>query len=202
MPYTAGILMIVTGFAIMAFGLFLFYAWLPLLYGLIGLEIGLLVGKSLTGTVGAIAITLGIIGAVLFGAAAYFLEPYRRIMLGVFGGILVGLSLAVLLGIERLFGGAFATILALLCGLIGGFVLPRYFDLLVIAASSIGGAVMVITGANLILPDVELFDRARGGLLPILLTLVLAAIGLGWQFSNIEKWVHPSAGNHGGMLPR
>jgi hypothetical protein len=202
MPYTAGILMIVTGFAIMAFGLFLFYAWLPLLYGLIGLEIGLLVGKSLTGTVGVVAMTLGIVGAILFGAAAYFLEPYRRIMLGVSGGILVGLSLAVLLGLDRLLGGVFATILTLACGLIGGFVLPRYFDLLVIAASSIGGAVMVITGANLILPDVELFDRARGGLLPILLTLVLAAIGLGWQFSNIQKWVHPSAGNQGGMLPR
>ena len=51
MPHIAGILMIVTGFAIMAFGLFLFYAWLPLFYGLFGLEIGLLVGKSLTGTV-------------------------------------------------------------------------------------------------------------------------------------------------------
>jgi hypothetical protein len=193
MPYTAGILMIVTGFAIMAFGLFLFYAWLPLLYGLIGLEIGLLVGKSLTGTVGIVAIILGIAGAILFGAASYFLEPYRRILLGVSGGILVGLSLAVLLALDRLFGGVFATILALVCGLIGGFVLPRYFDALVIAASAFGGAVMVMTGANLILPDIGLFDRDAGGLLPILLTLILAAIGLGWQFSNIEKWVHHAA---------
>ena len=64
MPHIAGILMIVTGFAIMAFGLFLFYAWLPLFYGLFGLEIGLLVGRSLTGTVGATAIILGIAGAI------------------------------------------------------------------------------------------------------------------------------------------
>ena len=90
MPHIAGILMIGTGFAIMAFGLFLFYAWLPLFYGLFGLEIGLLVGKSLTGTVGATAIILGIAVAIFFGAASYFLEPYRRILLGVSGAHAAG----------------------------------------------------------------------------------------------------------------
>jgi hypothetical protein len=60
MPCTAGLLMIVTGIA-------------------------LLLGKSLTGAVGTIAITLGIVGAVLLGIASYFLEPYRRILLGVSG---------------------------------------------------------------------------------------------------------------------
>jgi hypothetical protein len=195
MPFTIGILMIVTGFAIMGFGLFLFYAWLPLLYGLVGLEIGLLVGKTLTGSVGATAIAFGIAGAILLGMASYFLEPYRRILLGVSGGILIGLALAALLALDRLFGGLFATILALGCGLIGGIVLPRYFDALIIAASALGGAVIVMTGANLILPNVGLFDRDAGGLLPMLLTLVLAAIGVTWQFSKIEKWVHHVVGS-------
>ena len=194
MPFTAGILMIVTGFAIMAFGLFLFYAWLPLLYGLVGLEIGLLLGRSLTGSVGATAIAFGVAGAILLGAASYFLEPYRRILLGVAGGILFGLSLAALMVLDRFFGGFFAIILALVCGLIGGVLLPRYFDALVIAASAFGGAVIVMTGANLILPNVGLFDRAAGGVLPMLLTLALAAVGVAWQFSNIERWVHHIAG--------
>ena len=83
MPFAAGILMVVTGFAIMSFGLFLFYAWLPLLYGLVGLELGLLLGKSLTGTVGTVAIMLGFGGAILLAVASYFLEPYRRILIGV-----------------------------------------------------------------------------------------------------------------------
>ena len=55
MSLTFGLLMLVTGLAIMAFGLFLFYAWLPLLYALIGLDIGLLLGRTLTGDVGATA---------------------------------------------------------------------------------------------------------------------------------------------------
>lgn len=202
MPHIAGILMIVTGFAIMAFGLFLFYAWLPLFYGLFGLEIGLLVGKSLTGTVGATAIILGIAGAILFGAASYFLEPYRRILLGVSGGILLGLSLAALMGLDGALGGFFGTILALICGLIGGFIVPRYFDSLIIAASAFGGAVLVMAGANLILPGVGLFDRAAGGVVPALITLALAIAGVSWQLSNIAKWVHPSAGHQGEALPR
>lgn len=202
MPHIAGILMIGTGFAIMAFGLFLFYAWLPLFYGLFGLEIGLLVGKSLTGTVGATAIILGIAGAILFGAASYFLEPYRRILLGVSGGMLLGLSLAALMGLDGRLGGFFGTILALICGLIGGFIVPRYFDSLIIAASAFGGAVLVMAGANLILPGVGLFDRAAGGVVPALITLALAIAGVSWQLSNIAKWVHPSAGHQGEALPR
>lgn len=202
MSFASGILMILAGLAIMSFGLFLFYAWLPLLYGLIGLEIGLLLGKSLTGAVGTIAIVLGIAGAVLLWMASYFLEPYRRILLGVSGGMLFGLSLAALLGLDNLLGGFFGTILALVCGLIGGFIVPLFFDLFVIVASAFGGAAMVMTGAHLLLPGVGVFDRAAGGLLPLLITLVLAAAGIGWQFRNLEAWIRSSAENQGGGSPR
>ena len=97
-----GLLLILCGLGIMGFGLFIFYAWLPLFYGLLGLEIGLLLGKWLTGDVGTIAIMLGVIGGLAAAASAYFLEPYRRILLGYWGGALVGLSLASVLGLERL----------------------------------------------------------------------------------------------------
>ena len=59
------ILLILAGLAIMAYGIFIFYAWLPLLYGLFGLEIGLLLGRSLTGDTGVLAIILGAVGAVI-----------------------------------------------------------------------------------------------------------------------------------------
>ena len=65
----------------MAFGLLLFYAWLPLFYGLVGLDIGLLLGRSLTGDVGSIAIILGVLCALVLAGAAYSIEPYRRILL-------------------------------------------------------------------------------------------------------------------------
>ena len=82
------------GLAIRGFGIFLFYAWLPFLYGLFGLEIGLLLDQWLTGDIGLVAIIFGIVGAVVLFGAAYFLEPYRRILLGLSAGALVGLSMA------------------------------------------------------------------------------------------------------------
>jgi hypothetical protein len=79
MSLSIGLLMVLTGLAIMAFGLFMFYAWLPLLYALIGLDIGLLLGPAFTGDVGTTAIVLGLASALILGAASYILEPYRRV---------------------------------------------------------------------------------------------------------------------------
>ena len=45
MSVLGALLLILAGLAIMAFGIFLFYAWLPVLYGLFGLEIGLILGQ-------------------------------------------------------------------------------------------------------------------------------------------------------------
>ena len=46
MSVLGAILLVLAGLAIMAFGIFLFYARLPFFYGLFGLEIGLLLGRS------------------------------------------------------------------------------------------------------------------------------------------------------------
>lgn len=190
MSLTIGLLMILTGLAIMAFGLFMFYAWLPLLYALIGFDVGLLLGRAFTGDVGTTAIVLGIAGAIILGAASYILEPYRRVLLGVSGGILFGLSVAAALGLDGWFGGFFGRVLALVCGAVGGLLVPRFFDLFVIGASAVSGAAMVMTGVNHILPGVGVFDRAAGGVWPPLVTIILAAAGVGWQLSNIAKWTH------------
>ena len=188
MSLAIGLLMILTGLAIMAFGLFMFYAWLPLLYALVGLDVGLMLGRAFTGDIGTTAIVLGIVGALILGVASYILEPYRRILLGVFGGILFGLSVAAAFGLDGWFGGFFGRMLALVCAVVGAMLVPRFFDLFVIGASAISGAAMVMTGANHILPSVGFFDRAAGGVLPAILTIVLAVAGVSWQRSNIAKW--------------
>jgi hypothetical protein len=196
MTILGGILSILAGLAIMAFGLLLFYAWLPVFYGLFGFDIGLLLGRSLTGDVGVLAIVLGIIGAIILAVAAYTLEPYRRILLGVSGGVFLGLALATLFDLDGPGGGVLGALLAVVGGVIGASVVPRYFDSFIIVASAFGGAVLLMAGAHLLLPGVGLFDRGSGDVIPRLLTIVLTLIGIGWQSSNIAKWVRraPTAG--------
>ena len=177
MSLTIGWLIILTGLAIMAFGLFMFYAWIPLLYALIGFDIGLLLGRAFTGDVGTTAIVLGLASAFILGAASYILEPYRRVLLGVSGGILFGLSVAAAFGLDGWFGDFFGRVLALVCGAVGGLLVPRFFDLFVFGASAVSGAAMVMTGANHVLPGVGFFDRAAGGVLPSLVTIILAVAG-------------------------
>jgi hypothetical protein len=188
MLFSFGVLLILCGLAVMAFGLFLFYAWLPILYGLFGLDIGLLLGQWLSGEVGVFAFVLGIIGAVVLFGATYVLEPYRRVLIGFSGGALLALSLAYLLGLDHWMGGFFGTALMVAGGLVGAMVVPQIFNSIIIAASAFGGATMAIAGAHLLLPGVGLFDRFSGGFPPRLMTIVLAAIGIGWQLGNVEKW--------------
>jgi len=197
MLFSFGVLLILCGLGIMAFGLFLFYAWLPILYGLFGLEIGFLLGQWLSGELGPLAYTFGIVGAVGLFVATYSLEPYRRVFVGFFGGALIALSLAYLLGLDQRIGGIVGTALVVVGGLVGALIVPQVFDSIIIAASAFGGATMAMAGAHLLLPGVGLFDRLAGGLPPRLMTIALTAIGIGWQFRNIENWVQSHHGFHG-----
>jgi hypothetical protein len=204
MSTLAAILLILAGLAIMSYGIFLFYAWLPVLYGLFGFEIGALLGRSLTGDAGALAITLGVVGAVVMFFASYFLEPYRRILLGVSGGAAVGLAVASVFGWDDGIGGAFAIILAVFGAIIGASVVPRFFDAFIIGASAFGGAAMLMAGAHTLLPGVALFDRASGGFLPAMMTVILAVLGISWQFKNIDRAIRstPLYGEISGMTVR
>ena len=117
------------------------------------------------------------------------LEPYRRVLIGFSGGALLTLSLAYLLGLDHLIGGFVGTALVVAGGLVGAIIVPQVFDSIIIAASAFGGATMAMAGAHLLLPGVGLFDRFAGGFGPRLMTIILAVIGMGLQFRNIEKWV-------------
>ena len=185
MSMLGAILLILAGLAIMAYGIFIFYAWLPLLYGLFGLEIGLLLGRSLTGDTGVLAIILGAVGAVIMFGASYFLEPYRRILLGLSAGAAVGLGFAAVFGLDHFMGGVLGIVLAVIGAIIGASIVPRYFDAFVIGASAFGGAAMLMAGAHSLFPGVRMFDRASGGLVPAIVTFVLTLIGISWQFKNI-----------------
>jgi len=204
MSTLGAILLILAGLAIMNYGIFLFYAWLPVLYGLFGFEIGAFLGRSLTGDVGALAITLGVVGAIIMFLASYFLEPYRRLLLGISGGAAVGLALASVFGWDHGASGVFAFILTVFGAIIGASVVPRYFDAFIIGASAFGGAAMLMAGAHTLLPGVALFDRASGGMLPAMMTVILAVLGVSWQYKNIATAIRstPLYGELSGMAVR
>jgi hypothetical protein len=90
--------------------------------------------------------------------------------------------------LDHLIGGFGGTALVVAGGLIGAMIVPQIFDSIIIAAPAFGGATMAMAGAHLLLPSVGLFDRFAGGFPPRLVTIILTAIGIGWQFRNIEKW--------------
>jgi hypothetical protein len=195
MSLAGSLLLILTGLGIMTFGLFLFYAWLPLLYALLGLDIGIIVGRMITGEIGPLAIGLGIAGAVALGAASYFLEPYRRILLGVSGGFLFGLSLGTALGLESVMGGLFMRALAFACAIAGGILVPRFFNPFVIGASAISGASLLMTGLHELAPGIRLFDSASGEPLAVAALVILALVGVGWQAKNISSWIRMFPGS-------
>jgi hypothetical protein len=196
MSFLGALLMILSGLAIMGFGLFLYYAWLPLLYGLVGFDIGLLLGRWLTGGVEMVAILLGIALAIVLAVLSFTLHPYRRVLLGLSGGFLLGLSIAAVFGLESGLGGFLGILLAVACAVIGAILVPRYMDTFIVIASAASGAAMIVGGAHLLFPGIGLFDVTTGTVMARLLTVVLTLIGIGWQYSNITKWIHPEPMPH------
>lgn len=187
----AAILIIIAGAGIMGFGLFLFYALLPLFYAFFGVGVGIWLGAAITGnsveSLNLIELIFGVVGGVIFAGAAYFLEPFRRILIGIglgglLGGVLAGaFGWTGILGVLVMVGGA----------VIGAIIVLALFDPFVIGASAFGGAGLVMDGIYLLVPSLDFLNRSQvqdGGFIPILIWLVLGSIGLGWQFMNLQKW--------------
>jgi hypothetical protein len=190
MPILAGLIDIAIGLALMAFGLFVFYAFLPVAYalfgGLLGYRIGLLLVNKPIGDIGVIAIIGAVVGAVAFFIGSRWMEPYRRVLMGGLAGALLGMALADVLGfgngilaVALLFGGA----------VLGGIVGDRYFDYWWILASAFGGAWLLMHGLHLIFPSWSWLVPSTTNLVGLLVWVVLGALGAAWQWSNIKKWV-------------
>ena len=103
-----GILLILAGLGAMGFGLLIFYALLPLFYAFFGYGVGYWLGSIITnappGDSNFIKFLFALGGCILFAGAAYFLEPYRRILIGIGLGSLVGAMVASALGLTGVFG--------------------------------------------------------------------------------------------------
>ncbi len=186
-----GIALIFVGLAAMGFGLFLFYALLPLFYALFGVGVGYWFGSLLTGAPpgdgNLIKLFFAIGGAVLFGGSAYFLEPFRRILIGIGLGSLLGGLIASAIGLTGFLG----TIIMIAAGVIGALITLAVFDPYIVIASAFGGAGLAMDGLHLIFRSVGILDRtaiADGALVPLVIWVVAGGVAMGWQFKNIERW--------------
>lgn len=191
MTLLSGLLAIGLGVAMLGFGLFLFYALLPFFYGLFGAGVGFGIARVFTGNTPEarswVDWVWAIGFAVLFAALAYYLEPFRRLLLGSLLGANLGFALAGALNLWTWVG----FIVALVGALIFSVIVTLAFDPLIILASTISGAALIMDGVNLILPG-DWFNRgaiAGGAFMPLLVWIILAVVGLAWQYSNITNWV-------------
>lgn len=186
-----GIALILVGLAVMGFGLFLFYALLPLFYAFFGVGVGYWFGSLLTGAppgdANLVKLLFAIGGAILFGGSAYFLEPFRRILIGIGLGSLVGGMIASAIGLTGFLGA----VIMIVAGVIGALITLAVFDPYIIIASAFGGAGLAMDGVHLIFGFTGILDRtaiADGAMMPLVIWIVAATIGMAWQFKNLARW--------------
>jgi hypothetical protein len=183
-----GLLLILVGFGAMGFGLFLFYALLPLFYAFFGLGIGYWLASLITGAgegeMSLIKLVFGLGGAVLFAGLAHFLEPFRRILIGIGLGSLVGGLIASAIGLTGILG----TIIMVVGAIIGAGITLAAFDRFIVFASAFGGAGLAMDGLHLIFRNVGILDRTESGIVPLLIWIGVGIIASGWQYLNIARW--------------
>jgi hypothetical protein len=183
-----GLLLILAGLGAMGFGLFLFYAFLPLFYAFFGIGVGYWLGTLLTGSgegeMSLIKLLFGLGGGVLFAGAAHYLESFRRILIGIGLGSLIGGLVASAIG----FTGIMGTIIMVAGGVIGAGITLAVFDRFIVIASAFGGAGLAMDGLHLIFRNVDILDRTGGGTIPLLIWVFVGALAMSWQFMNLAKW--------------
>lgn len=186
-----GIALIVVGLGVMGFGLFLFYALLPLFYAFFGVGVGYWFGSLLTGAppgdANLVKLLFAIGGAVLFGGSAYVLEPFRRILVGIGLGSLVGGLIASAIGLTGFLGA----IIMIAAGGVGALITLAVFDPYIVITSAFAGAGLGMDGLHLIFGSVGMLDRttiADGAMLPLVIWIVAGTVAMGWQFKNIARW--------------
>ena len=186
-----GALLIVSGVAIMTFGLYLFYLFLPLFYFFFGLGVGYELGSFLTsapaGEMSLVKLIFACGGGVIFALGAYFLEPIRRILIGIGLGSLLGGLVANALGLA----GVFGIVIMIIAAAIGAGLTLAVFDRFIIIASAFGGAGLALDGAHQFFRSLDIFDRATivdGAVAPAVIWMILSAIAVVWQFMNIKRW--------------
>ncbi len=184
-----GLVYILVGAALLVFGLLIYYGLLQLFYALLGAVVGYSLGVALTGggysSPSLVEIALAVVGGVLFWLAARGLDRLRSVLGGALLGALLGLAIAQALALS----GAMALLAAVIGAFILGFLANTLYEPIIILSTALSGAALLVDGLFLVL-NLDFLNRnvSRGDVTPLLLWLVLAAIGAAWQASQRARW--------------
>jgi hypothetical protein len=139
---------------------------------------------------------LAVAGGIGCALLAHLLEPVRRVLIGIQVGALLGFAVAGALGL----GPVLAIVVALVGAAVGGLLIRTVFDQVIVIASAISGAALVMDGASLIFPGLTILNRgaivSNGRWVALLIWVALAAAGVAWQFASFgwRDWARRAAG--------
>lgn len=169
------VLSIGIGLAACFMGYQLFRVLLPVLAGLYGYTVA-------AGWFGPnqwlLAFLVGVMICAVFALLAYFVWSVTVGIGGVTLGFGAGTQLATFLGLSGLFAAAIGVIVAVIFGVM--FFSAR--DVLVMVATALGGAGLVLTGLAMLLPSLLGWLANERNLITFILTIVIAAAGFGAQY--------------------
>jgi hypothetical protein len=123
-------------------------------------------------------LVIGLLIGLVFAAGAYFLWSLTVGVGGVLLGFGAGAQLASFLGL----GGFLAPVIGIVVAVIFGVLFFSARDVLVMVATALGGAGLVLTGFAVLLPGLLGWLANSSNLITFILTLVLAASGFFFQY--------------------
>ncbi len=153
----------------------LFRILLPLLAGLYGYAVA---SNWFGPDQWLVALIVGMVVCVLFALLAYVLWSVTVGIGGVALGFGVGTQLALFLGL----GNMLAPVIGIICAILFGIMFFSARDSLVMLATALSGAGLVLSGLAVMLPDLLGWLANNSNVITFIITIILAGAGFGAQY--------------------
>ncbi|NDJ61536.1 MAG: TMEM198/TM7SF3 family protein [Chloroflexi bacterium] len=158
-----------------------------------GFFVGFAFGTALMAGQSDLAVlVVGVIAGVALGALLYYLYGLAFALFGAALGVAVAVSLATLIGVTE---GTLLAVIFLIGGVIGAVIGYIARAIIIVIATAIVGAVQIVNGIALLIPDLPLAqpgvepDEAGilSGIINVIAIAVIAGIGAAYQFRNLRR---------------
>jgi uncharacterized protein DUF4203 len=190
--FTPALLIILFGLIVWLMG----YGIWRIALALMGAVYGFMIGTSLVGSEGMLAILIGVIAAIILALLAYFLWSVVALIYGMFLGMGIGAWAALVFNAKE--GGQTMSVFVIV-GAILGLILALFLkDQVIMLATAFSGAAAVLYGARLMLP-ISRLTTGSNYLIGFIVWIVAGIIGYTIQSSLFSSRL---TGTYGGYNRR